>query len=144
MTLGVQRVGATDWHAYAADAHKAVFNEIMPPEYDRIDFAVVTVDLDEKKILGYMTCRELDHESVYLKHGGAFPPAVGRQVVVRGYRMMLAELLATYKRLTTLVENTNRTYLKLALSVGWIPIGIRNFKGTVLVELFLEEKLWTP
>jgi hypothetical protein len=36
------------------------------------------------------------------------------------------------------VENTNVAYLKLAMKMGFRVIGVRMFKGQVLVELLLD------
>lgn len=36
------------------------------------------------------------------------------------------------------VENTNTTWQRLAMSMGWIPYGIKVHKGIILVEYFKE------
>ncbi len=139
MKLGVQTIEAADWGLYCAtQAHRCVFDEKLPPGYDRIDFALLVVDEEAEHIVGYVTCREFSAEDVYLKHGGAFPHAKGTVWSLRAYVACLAELKERgFKRATTLVENTNAVYLKMALSAGFRPIGIRNFKGDILVELLL-------
>jgi len=131
-----------DWAIVAEDAHKAVFNEILLPEYDRIDYALLVIREEPPKEgvpVAYMTLREFDKETVYMKHGGTFDPVRGTVFSMPCYVMMLNWLKETHKRITTLVENTNTVYLKMALSVGFKVIGIRNFRGSVLLELYLGE-----
>lgn len=140
MRSSVKKISAEDWAKVAPDAHRAVFGETLPPEFDRIDFALLSINPDTEVALGYMTCRELDGASIYLKHGGAFPPITGTVWSWTCYLDCLAYLETRYKRMTTLVENTNDAYLRMALKAGFKPIGIRNFKGTVLVELLMGEE----
>lgn len=140
MNLCVETIAADTWEkSLATAAHRAVFSEHLPPEYDRIDFALLAFDGETQTALGYVTCRELSAEDVYLKHGGAFEPAEKTLHVLGFYRECLAVLTRKgFKRVTTLVENDNITHIKMALTVGFKPIGIRNFKGSVLIELFKE------
>lgn len=138
MKCEIEYIPGKEWATYAPDAHKAVFNAVMPPEYDRIDFALLAVDPEAGRPVAYLTARELDQESVYMKHGGAFDPLRGTFSSLSVYLEMLKWLREKYKRITTLVENTNNTYLRMALAAGFKIIGIRNFNGSVLVELFLE------
>ncbi len=139
MKLSLDKVEGSTWEQYcAAHAHQAVFGERLPPEYDRIDFALMALDVETSKAVGYITVREFDAESAYLKHGGAFPPIKGTIFSYSAFRLCLSWLVERYKRITTLVENTNRTYLKMALSAGFRVIGIRNFQGLILLELFME------
>jgi hypothetical protein len=122
--------------SYAQAAHLAVFSEHLPPEYDRIDYALLLVDKDKDETLGYITLRELDKDSVYVKHGGGLPPLLPFHSFAV-FRHALGCLLADYKRITMLVENTNTACLKMALSAGFKVIGIRHFKGALLLELFI-------
>lgn len=138
MNVEVEYIAGREWARFAPDAHKAVFSETLPPEYDRIDFALLAVDKEQARPVAYLTARELDKESVYLKHGGAFDPLKGTFHSLAVYLSLLNWLKEKYARITTLVENTNSVYLRLALAAGFTIIGIRNFKGSILVELFLE------
>ncbi len=145
MKLSVERIEAFIWEQnFAADARRAVFSERLPPGFDRIDFALLLINARDVVAVGYMTCRELDAKTVYLKHGGAFTPGEKQPWLQRGFTLCLDKLLAQYETITTLVENTNRPYLKMAIATGFIPIGMRTFKGTTLVELSLEDKPWIP
>jgi hypothetical protein len=136
--LRVLEIDKFGWERFAQDARRTVFNETMPPEYDRIDYALLVIGSEKDEPVAYMTVRELDADSAYLKHGGAFPPVKGTFHSLKIYMEMLDYLKPKYKRLTTLVENTNTVYLKMALTAGFKIIGIRNFEGSILVELYLK------
>lgn len=141
MKLAVQQVLKHEWEKHCAvHAHRVVFGEIMPPEYDRIDYALLVLDTVANKPVGYITCRELDQETVYLKHGGAFPPIKDTVLSYSAFLLALAWLRERYKRITQLVENTNVTYLKMSMSARFRVIGLRNFQGLVLLELYTEGK----
>lgn len=138
MKLTLDQIPAKQWHQFAPDAHRAVFGELLPAEYDRIDYALLAVDGDKARPVAYMTLREFDADTVYLKHGGAFPPLRGNFQSFYVYNSMLDWVRSRYKRATTLVENTNVVYIKMALTAGFRIIGIRNFQGIVLLELYME------
>lgn len=142
MDLRLVKISKDEWKALASHAHLAVFSEKMPPEFDRIDFALLALkgSGDKDVPVAYMTLRELDAESVYMKHGGAFEPIKGTTVSMPCYVMMLNFLKEHYRRVTTLVENTNTVYLKMALSVGFKVIGLRYFGKSILLELFMGEE----
>lgn len=140
MTLEIIQITSSEWEdKYAASAHRAVFEEILPPGLERIDYALLVVNAS-LGALGYATVRELDAESAYLKRGGAFATATDSTRAVTSYRLLVSHLAARYRRITTLVENRNVRYLKLALSIGFYPIGIRNFRGGIFVELLRGEE----
>ncbi len=105
---------------------------------DRIDYAIVLKD--ENELLGYCTCKELDDESVYWQYGGAFPTAQNSSKAVEVYMVLVSWAHEKYKRITTLVENDNVRYLKLAMHAGFRIIGVRMFGGKILVELLNERK----
>jgi RimJ/RimL family protein N-acetyltransferase len=126
---------AESWRNYAEAAHLAVFSEARPSALNRIDFALV-VGRDATP-LGYVTCRELDAESLYWQFGGAFPPASKSPVVLPCYRLFVEWCTGKYKRVTTLVASSNVTYLKLAMKIGFRIIGCRTVSGEVYVELLL-------
>lgn len=134
----IDLLSADEWRALSADAHLICFNERRSATLDRIDFALIVKD--ESGPVGYCTCRELDSESVYWQFGGAFPGTHSSAKAVSAYEELVEWTLAKYKRITTLVENENVRYLKLAMHAGFRIIGCRFFKGDVLVELLNERK----
>ena len=127
---------AKTWNEYAEMAHLIVFNENRPAELNRIDFAMIT-DIDATPQC-YMTCRELDSESVYMQYGGAFPSCKGTTKSFTSYEMFVTELAQKYKRATTLISNQNIPMLKFAMKIGLRVIGIRIFKNEVFLELMVE------
>lgn len=135
--IEVKKLSPSEWAILSRNAHLLVFNEVRESDMDRISFALMCEE--DGLPLAYATIRELDKESVYWQYGGSFPSAKNTVKSVTCYRKV-AEWCkdAGYKRVTTYVENTNTTMLKMALSVGFKAIGIRNFKQTILLELLLE------
>lgn len=132
--MQVRAITKDDWATLAERAHLIVFNEIKKPEMDRIDFALI-VENESSVPLQYATCRELDAESLYLQYGGSFPGTKGTIKSIRCFNAILDWAnLAGYRRVSFLVENTNEAMLKLALSVGFLIIGVRNYRGLVLLE----------
>ncbi len=131
----VARLSPKEWHQYSEDAHLICFNEIRPAKMNRIDFAMTTFEDGVPQT--YMTCREVDEETLYMQYGGAFPSVQGTVKSFRGYEMMLCELSHHYKRATTLIENKNRAMLKFAMKVGFEIIGVRTFDGKIYLEHLL-------
>jgi hypothetical protein len=138
VNIEIEKLSSSDWKALAADAHKVVFEEIRPAYMDRIDYALLAVNRNSNVPLCYVTVRELDNESVYWQFGGAFPSAKDSIVAFRAYQAGLRWTKDRYERVTTLVENQNVRYLKMAMAMGFRIIGVRTFKGQVLCELLLE------
>jgi predicted regulator of Ras-like GTPase activity (Roadblock/LC7/MglB family) len=132
----VVAIPSAEWQQYSEQAHLICFNEHRAADMNRIDFALVA-DLDGVP-QAYMTCREVDSETVYMQYGGAFPSAKGSIKSFRGYEAMLKWLASNYKYGTTLIENTNTAMLRFAMQAGLRIIGVRNFKQSILLEHFAE------
>jgi hypothetical protein len=127
------------WKVFSEDAHKICFKEVKPSSWDRVDFALVAIDKDKNQMIGYCTCRELDHESLYWQYGGTFPEYAAKLITARSYQGFINWCKkAGYKRILTYIENTNSRMLKLASHCGFLITGIRNFKGKVLLEHGIE------
>lgn len=138
VVIEIQRLDPEQWSSFSEDAHRTCFAEFRPAYTDRIDYALLAHDPTTRGVLGYVTVKELDHESVYWQYGGAFPNIEKGTLVMRTYLQFTEVMREKYKRVTTLVENTNVSYLKLAMKVGFRIIGVRMFKGSILVELLLD------
>jgi hypothetical protein len=134
--MEVVELSADEWFQYAADAHLSVFNEIRPPDMNRIDFALMVVDNDVPQT--FATCRELDSETVYLQYGGSFPETIGTVKSFRCYEMTLLDLSKIYRRCSTLIENKNKAMLKFAMKVGFEIIGLRVFENKIYLEHFID------
>lgn len=135
MALNVLRISRDEWKQYSASAHRAVFKAVKPAEFDRIDYALLCIDTVKDEPTGYVTVRELDHETVYWQFGGGFPWAQKSIWIARTYDALLNKQAEFAKRMTTRIENTNLPMLKLALSKGLIVFGVRTFGGETLLEL---------
>lgn len=126
------------WAKYSRDAHLIVFTENRHPEMDRIDFTII---LEHGGLPhSFATIRELDAESAYYQHGGLFPPALGKGDAHEYFRATTDIILSKYRRVNCLIQNTNVKMQKVALGGGFLPIGIRNFKGDVFVEYAKERE----
>lgn len=134
--MKLQRLSPQEWEGLAEQAHLAVFGEVRPASMNRIDFALVTER--DSVPLQYMTCREADEETVYINYGGSFPSAKGTPLSYQCFELEMAYLQEKYKRATMLIENTNQPMLKFAMKQGLVITGIRNFKGSILLEHTIE------
>lgn len=134
--IEIDRLTPYDWHKYSEQMHAVCFNEHKPKAWDRIDF--VLVGRVGEKLGGYVTCREYDSETVYWQFGGAFPGTVGTSLSFKGYQAFVDYCKPKYKRVTTLIENTNCVMLKMAMKVGFRIVGVRVFAGSILLEHLLE------
>jgi hypothetical protein len=129
--------------AMGKHARALCFGEDIDPS-ELIDFALLCVEIATGLPVAYMTCRKISKNELYLKHGGAFPSINGKEMspsrfAYLAYRRMLDYCHAQgYARLSTLVKNINKNYLKWALTAGFIPIGLKVFNHGVYLELFRE------
>jgi hypothetical protein len=128
-----------EWKALAQNAHLACFGEIRDPAMNRIDYALMAAD--DGTPCAYMTCRELDSESVYMQYGGAFPGTKGTIKSLQSYAMFLRFLSEKYKRGTTLIENTNHPMMKFAMKMGLNITGVRYFKENGETKILLEHAI---
>lgn len=133
MNLIVERITLEQWNEIAEDAHLTCFNEIRKKEMNTFDFAIVT--RNEKELCTYATCIEMDKDSVYMQHGGAFPNVARGVYTVKGYLMTLSLLKETYRRASTRIQNINIPMLKLALAAGFLVNGVDNFDGEIFLHL---------
>lgn len=137
MNFSVKRISNDDWKAMSQDAHLVSFGEIRPPTLDRSDYALVVLDL-QGAIAGYVTCIEMDSETVYWQHGGAMPEYKDTIYSIQGYTRFVAWCCERYQRVNTRIENTNTVMLKMAMKLGFRITGVHNFKNKIFVELNLE------
>lgn len=133
--MNLVRYEADEWEKYAEACHGLVFNEHRPASMDRISYALIAGD--DRSPVGYVTCRELDSESVYWQYGGVVEDRRG----VAGYKsinLIHDYAKELYKRVTTYVENDNIGYLHILMKLGFRVIGIRTFKCKIYLELYKE------
>lgn len=136
--IQIMQLDPEQWSVFSEDAHRAAFSEFRPAYMERIDYAILAHEPQNRGVLGYVTVRELDADSAYWQYGAALDTVSKGVLAVRVYERLINHMREKYKRITTLVENGNVPYLKLAMKMGFRIIGVRMFKGTVLVELLLD------
>jgi hypothetical protein len=135
----VHQLPPADWAQISVNLHKVAFQETMTADQDRIDFALV-VGNDQYPMVGYVTCKEWDRDSVYWQFGGALHGAKNTALSFRGYQAMIDWCLYRYKVLTTRIENENLVMLKFAMKVGFRIVGTTCIRGRVYLEHWLERK----
>lgn len=123
---------------YSEAAHQIAFNKNKPASWDRIDFAVLLVDPETDLPAAYITCREMDHETVYWQFGGVLPGTIKTPKSMICFETFIEWAKNVYKRITFLVENDNYPMLNIAMKKHFRIVGIRNFKQTILLEHMLE------
>lgn len=136
MKIEVVQLSPKQWEQLSEKAHLVAFDTHKPKEWDRIDFALLAQN--EKDLMGYVTCREHDAESLYWQYGGAFPGTRETSLSFSVYRELIAFCQKKYKRLSTLIGNENVAMLKMAMKVGFRIVGVRVHQGRVLLEHVLE------
>lgn len=133
MTFSLAIYNPEQWREYANAAHILVFKESREPLLDRISFALLAHN--NQSPVGYVTCRELDAESLYWQYGGALDEFRGFNAV-RAFRVFFNYCAEKYKRISTLVKNDNVAYLHLLMKMGFRAIGLRTFGGEIFLEMF--------
>lgn len=133
--IHVKKFTSEQWYRYSEEAHKLVFNEQRDPWKERISFALLAHS--DKEAIGFVTCRETDSESVYWQFGGAMDEFRGI-AAYRGFCGFFDYCRERYKRVSTLVENSNVGYLHMLMKMGFRAIGLRNFHGKVYLEMHIE------
>lgn len=125
-----------EWKPLSENAHLVVFGTSKSAALERIDFALIAKT--EKQMLGYVTCREVDAETVRWQYGGSFPGTKGTVLSTQAMEALLLWCSAHYKRLGFMVENTNYAMLKMAIRYGFRIIGARAYDGSVMLEHVVE------
>ena len=128
--ITIKQIHKEDWEASQREGSPICFSEYKDASLDRIDFALLAES--GERMMGYLTCREHDAETIYWQYGGTFP---GTRETSMSRSVHYAAVLwckERYKRITTVIENTNTVMLKLALINGFKIVGcIRNhFKAS--------------
>jgi RimJ/RimL family protein N-acetyltransferase len=135
--MRIEKIEKETWKKMGEDAHKICFNEKMPRDRSRVDFALLAITNGDVPG-GYITCRETDSETIYWAFGGAFPSIKGTALSYRAYMDFAAWSSVRYKRVVTYIENKNKVMLKMAAKLGFRITGIRNYNGEVLLEHLLD------
>lgn len=140
--MNVLKISKEEWkEKFSKNAHLSVFKEILDPECERIDFANLIVDKNEKLTM-YATVCELDSDTAYLNFGGSFPTSRSSLSAVKAFRALISDLFRHYQFIGFHCENDNHAVLKLALHSGFRIIGVSysSRTGKVLLEHRLERE----
>lgn len=138
MKFSIEQVFAKDWIGkFSEDAYRASFGELRDSSLERFDFSIMAID-ENNNISGFITCKEMDSETLYWQHGGTFKNYAKTIHVIGGYREFLNWAKERYKRVTTRIENINHSMLKMALAVGFTIIGTCVVNNKIYLELVNE------
>jgi hypothetical protein len=136
--LTAKIIDGEKWRNNFSDmAHEVCFGTSERSRIDAIDFAVL--GFVGQDLGGYITCKIMDSESLYIQHGGAFPTFLKSVYVVPGYLMWIDMCMKDYKRISTKVKADNVAMIKLAFKAGFCIVGTTIFKNELYVELTKEE-----
>lgn len=100
---------------------------------ESVDYAVLIKDEDD--ILGFSTCRALDKSHIYMQYGGSLQKSFKN---LSSYLLLVNTLKKEYSTITTYIENTNTSMLKIAMKAGFRIIGLRSFKNKIYLEHCIE------
>lgn len=138
MNLSLEILSKEEWKPMSELAHKISFGKDRPSEMDRIDYAMLIKN--ESDPCCYATLIEIDRDSVYMQHGGAFPNVEKSVYTVKGYFMFINWLKEQYKCISTKILNKNVAMIKLALSAGLEIIGVEFNDGDIFLNLMWKYK----
>jgi hypothetical protein len=128
---GIEIVKLTpeEWGNISAETMKYAFAEIgWTKEMNRVSYAIIVQDVVDKIPLGFGTIVELDKDTAYIQHGGAFPTARGSACSGRGYFKLIEYLRHRYASVQMRVKNINFQMLRLNLKMGFVTTGIQTDK----------------
>ncbi len=135
----IERISLKEWkEKYMQDMYLASFSGERSKEIEVCDFVLIAKDIDQNAV-GFITCHDMDSETVYWQLGGALPNVKNTVRVMSHYIHFITWCLGKYKRITTRIENTNLPMLKMALKCGFLIQGTWNFKNKIYLELCYEQ-----
>lgn len=138
MKFSVTQVSSKAWiESMSEDAFKIAFGFDRPSSLERFDFALIAVD-SANEFSGFITCKEMDAETLYWQFGGSMPNYKKSISVFNGYMCFVNWARERYKQVTTRIENGNTSMIKLALGVGFKIVGTYTFKDKIYLELVNE------
>lgn len=114
-----------------------VFHGERSSQIERPSFAFLCTE--DERIKAFITCVEMDSETLYWQFGGAFDQIKGTLKVKKALMSCLAESrVLGFKRVRFMVENGNVSMIKLALHCGFLICGTYFAKETIFVEFVTE------
>lgn len=135
--MEVLRIEKEEWKdEFSENAHSAGFKKFKDASLERIDYALIAIEGDN--LTAYMTCRELDGESIYWQFGASLGEYRHSLTAWKAFGGFVRYAKEYYKRASMLIENDNIAMLKMAWKSGFRCTGIRYFKDNILLEHSLE------
>lgn len=111
-----------------------VFHGERSAKTERPDFAFLCTE--DEKLKAFVTCIEMDSETLYWQFGGAFDQIKASTKVKRALLACLVESsVLGFKRVRFMVENKNFAMLKIAMHCGFLIVGTYFAKDKIFVEL---------
>lgn len=121
---------------FSENIHKVVFKEIRQAEREVISYALLVIK--DEEVMGYVTVKQYDVDSVYWQFGGVIPKFRRSMTAVKGIELALEWQRERAKRILTYVENTNLPMLRMYLAYGFIIIGTRSYNNLVMCDMLKE------
>lgn len=134
--MPIEIVHYDEWKNRMNDIYLDVFQAERPVNMERCNFAIISKK--ENTPVGFVTCIEMDSETIYWQFGGALKIVKRTINVMKYYKEMISWCKSRYKRITTRIENDNIQMIKLAISCGFKILGTWNFNNKIYLELCCE------
>jgi len=126
------------------EMHKKCFSDDRPAWSHTCDFVLVADDADTEKPLGFLTCFEIDKGQVWIHFGGVFKDNIPRNALVDKYtgrdifNFGINYLLEQYATILLDTKNTNIPMIKIALSTGFLIVGVECSFKEIYLRMILE------
>jgi len=128
---------------YQDVAYKAVFGFDPPSEIKNslFDKAFLVIDEEKDSPIIYATVKQTTEKSLFIEFGGSFPSYKLSPKVRKAFFLLcktFKEAGSTYTSLSTL--NNNISMQKLALSAGFMPMGMNISNHGLMIDYALQSK----
>lgn len=138
--MDIEKISISEWKSkYMNMFYYKTFNEFRNELDEKSDFILIA--FHNNSPVGFVTCLELDNETIYWQFGGAFDEIKRSYMVSEKYKGFIEYIknnYKNYKRITTKIENTNFSMIKLAMKYGFLINGVNSFKNKTFLHLINE------
>jgi hypothetical protein len=105
------------------------------------DKAFLVVDEEADKPIIFATVKQTTEKSLFIEFGGSFPEYKSSMKVRKAFLLLCAAFNALGSEYTSLTtHHTNVSMQKLALSAGFIPMGMNLGSDGLMIDYALESK----
>ena len=140
--IELKELSLEEWYQLGPKAHAICFGaDNHSPFKDRFDYAILAV-YNETPI-AFLTARETSADGIYMQYCGVFPP-IEKSPKVLACLLKFIEWahISGYSHINGLVENTNKSMLKLCIALDFIVVGTRTHGQSVLLDLYFDLNNW--